>query len=183
MVDQRLVVLGLIAAIARRVDVQRRQGRGHPPVGACRIIAAQDLHRERPIAATIRAIEQRAAVEETTAQIEVGLAHRGVEGEHPIPQRQRACGRRTAQRALVETLQRHCRLAAASGDVDDVLGEVADQVAPANPRRHAKHLTGRVRLGHGAGDLEQMLARCSGANDVVNGRHGPRENRRAPIMP
>ena len=68
---------------------------------------------------------------------------------------------------LIQLPQGHRPFAAVGVQPDDVLGEVAHQVAAGNPGGQAQALPGGVRLGNGQHDLKQMRRRIGGAQGVV----------------
>ncbi len=183
-VDQLLVSLGGVAAEPTGVALHGRQRGRDFPVGEPGIRRPFDGDVDARALGANRPIEHRRAVEEPAPPIEVRLAHGFVEGVDAVLQHQRSGAGRAAQAGLVDALERQRRVAASGLDLGDVLGEIAHQIAAADPRRHAEQLSGGIRLldfaahaeqvragvGDGYGEVDHGRRDCSGGDAVSPGR-------------
>ncbi len=180
-IDQFFVTGGAIGAEARFIDEHFGHRGRQLPAGTQRGVGPGNADFERCLLVALRAVEQRTAVKEATARVEPGLAHRVVVGVNLVLQAQRAAAG-DAKAALVDALDRYGRAVDAGAQAQHVLGEIAHQVAAADPRRQAEHLV-IARTRQLAADLVEVSQRVErdGVADRTHG--GPWGSGNSPILP
>ena len=169
MVDELVVVGGLVAAKAVALRLQLSQGRGHAPAGAVGVAGGLDVDRVQALGLTNHFQEDAGAVEVAVVLVQVGHAHAQVPGVDLVGQLQGALNRRGLPGVLVELVQAHQVLASVARlDLDDVLGELSHQVGARDPGGQPQHLTGGIWVGDLQGDREDVGGGGGGLDRVVN---------------
>ena len=139
-VDQLIVVGRLVAAETIALRLQFRQGGGHAPGLAGRILRLHDVHLVRLGFLPQYAQEHAGAVEEAVILVQVRGAHGQIPGIHVVFERQGALARSRLPRMLVQFGQRHGLALGLGADADDVARKFADHVAARDPGRQGQDL-------------------------------------------
>ena len=113
---------------------------------------------------------QAGAIEKTAHIVQIGCAHRGIEGIHlpPHDQRQVTLVGADFPAVFVQLGDGHAGSPLCGRQALQVLREFPDEIAAWNPHRQCKDLV-RLRIRKGQGDPKQMGILVDHLHSVVNG--------------
>ncbi|MPM56396.1 hypothetical protein SDC9_103198 [bioreactor metagenome] len=169
-IHQLIVVGGDVGAKARAVHMHGRECRcGLPALDACRW---RNVDAVRLSLQADGAQAHAGTVEKTARCIQPRRAHRVVVGRHLIRQRQRLVLHALRDPAVfVELLERHRLAALLRGELLQILGELAHQIAAGDPHGQRQFLLlSRPRDHHR--HVEEMVVRIGGLHAVEDGGCG-----------